>query len=89
MMQYNLNIEKVINEINKRKSKLVLIQLPEGLKPKAKEIVDTIKNNTVTDVIIWQGSCYGACDIPENCSGLGVDLIIQWGHNEFRRIEGW
>ena len=34
-MEYNLELEKAITQIKKEKAKLVMIQLPDGLKPKA------------------------------------------------------
>ena len=78
-MNYDLELEKAVKEIKKTKAKTVLIQLPEGLKPKAKEIVDTIKKKTNVKCLIWLGSCYGACDIPN----YKADLLIQWGHSEW------
>lgn len=89
MLNYNLDIEKVVDEIKKRKSKNVLIQLPEGLKPEAKKIVDSIRKQTNSEVLIWFDTCFGACDLPKGIESLKVDLIIQWGHNEFKRVEGW
>ena len=58
-------------------------------KPAGKEIVDTIRERTKADAIIWMGSCFGACDIPLGIQNLGVDMFVQWGHNMFRRKEGW
>lgn len=81
-MQYNLELEKAINEIKKQKAKLVCIQLPDGLKPKANEIADKIEKATKAKVIIWLGSCFGACDVPD-LSKQKVDLLIQWGHLRF------
>ncbi len=78
---YNLHIDKAIKEIKSSKAKRVCIQLPDGLKPKAKEIVDKLKKQTKAELIIWAGSCYGACDTPE-LKKLKVDLLIQFGHNE-------
>ena len=75
---YNLELNKAINKIKEKKATTVLIQLPDGLKPKAKEIADKIKEQTKAKVIIWAGSCFGACDIPN----VDVDLLIQWGHSE-------
>jgi len=82
-MKYDLELEKVINQINKQKAKLVCIQLPDGLKPEAKDTQQAIESNTKAKVIIWLGSCYGACDTP-NLDKLGVDLLIQWGHSEWK-----
>ena len=79
-MNYDLELDKAVKEINKSKAKIVLIQLPDGLKPKANEIADKLEKKTKAKVIIWAGSCFGACDIPK----LDVDLLIQWGHSKWK-----
>lgn len=84
---YNLELEKLIQEIKKRNSKQVLIQLPDGLKNKANEITDFIEENTNAKTFIWLGSCFGACDLPLGVNILGMDLIIQFGHNRFNKEE--
>jgi len=83
-MDYDLEMDRVCSEIKKQKSRLVCIQLPDGLKPKAGEIQKTIEENTKADVLIWAGSCYGACDTPQGLPELGVDLLIQWGHSRWK-----
>lgn len=87
MQNYNLELNRAVNEIKKAKSKLVCIQLPDGLKPKANEIQQHIEKNTSAKVIIWMGSCWGGCDVPLAVEKLGADLIIQWGHTEY--IRAW
>ncbi len=84
MQDYDLELNKVIETINKEKAKLVCIQLPDGLKPRAKEIQQAIEKNTKADVVIWLGSCFGSCDVPLQVEKLGVDLLIQWGHSAWR-----
>ena len=84
-MTYNLELQKVIKTINKQKAKLVCIQLPDGLKPNAKEIQEEIEKKTKATVLIWAGSCFGACDVPLQLKNLGIDLLIQWGHSEFKK----
>ncbi|MDP7180120.1 MAG: diphthamide synthesis protein [Candidatus Woesearchaeota archaeon] len=81
-MQYNLELEKAVKEIKKHRAKLVCIQLPDGLKPEANKIKDQIEKETKTNVLIWLGSCFGACDIPD-LKKQKVDLLIQWGHSTF------
>ena len=75
-------MEKAVAEINKSNAKLVCIQLPDGLKPKARDIQEHIEKNTDASIIIWLGSCWGACDVPLAVEKLGADLLIQWGHSE-------
>ena len=81
-MTYDLELNRAIKQIKKQNAKLVCIQLPDGLKPKAREIKETIENKTKATVIIWMGSCFGACDIPKNLEN--IDLLIQWGHSEWK-----
>jgi len=80
-MNYKFNLEKVIETIKKQKAKRVLLQFPEGLKPKAIEIAKKIESKTKAKVLIWMDSCYGACDLPQGIEKLKIDLVIQFGHS--------
>jgi len=77
---YNLELEKAVNRIKKSKARVVLVQLPDGLKPKADLIKKELESKTNASILIWLGSCFGACDIPD-VKKLGVELIVQWGHS--------
>ena len=85
--RYNLELERIINEIRKSKAKLVLLQFPDGLKKDATAVVDFLEEKTKgtgTEFIIWAGTCYGACDIPAGIDRIKpkIDLVVQFGHNE-------
>ena len=82
--QYDLELEKAIAKVKEENAKLVCIQLPDGLKPYAAEIQQQLEEKTEAMVVIWAGSCYGACDAAVEAQRLGVDLLIQWGHAEWR-----
>ncbi|RJQ15518.1 hypothetical protein C4573_05150 [Candidatus Woesearchaeota archaeon] len=77
---YNLELDKAVHEIEQNHAKRVLIQLADGLKPRAREIQEYLAEKTKANILIWGGSCFGACDIPLEAKNLGVDLVIQWGH---------
>ncbi len=81
--KYDLELEKVCKLINENKFKKVCVQLPDGLKPRAGDIKDTIEKNTSAKCYIWLGSCFGACDVPFQVKDVGIDFIIQWGHSEW------
>ncbi|HRZ85346.1 MAG TPA: diphthamide synthesis protein [Candidatus Paceibacterota bacterium] len=87
---YNLELDKIVKEIKKLKAKRVLIQLPDGLKPNAEQIVDYIQKstNSKVQVFVWLGTCFGGCDIPSNLNIINIDLIVQFGHNKFDK-ESW
>lgn len=82
-LDYDLELEKVVLEIKQRKAKKVLVQLGEGLKPRAVEIQEHIQNE-INDcqVYFWLNSCFGKCDIPEiiDSKRNDFDLLIQFGH---------
>ena len=87
MENYDLELTKAVEKIKENNAKLVCIQLPDGLKPKAKEIQQHIEKNTHASGVIWLGSCWEGCDVPIVVEKLGVDLLIQWGHSEY--IRAW
>jgi len=89
MPLYHPELEKAIAEIRQSNAQLVCIQLPDGMKPMAKEIEETLHKETGARILIWLGSNFGACDIPLGLREMGVDLLISWGHNVFHRREGW
>ena len=86
---YSLNLNKIVEQIKINKYKRILIQLPDGLKPKALEIAEKIELESGVEVLIWFGSCYGACDLPVGIDKLGIDLVVQFGHNKFIKEAGW
>ena len=56
-MSYDLELDKAVEKIQKHKAKLVCIQLPDGLKPYAKEIQEHVQEKTDATVVFWLGSC--------------------------------
>ena len=82
--KYDLELDTAVEKINKENAKVVCIQVPDGLKPKAGLIANELEKRTQAQVVIWTGSCYGACDIPTQVEHLGVDLLIQWGHSRWQ-----
>jgi diphthamide biosynthesis enzyme Dph1/Dph2-like protein len=82
--EYDLDIGRAEELINSSNARLVCIQLPSGLKPYAKSIQDELEKRTNAEILIWAGSCFGACDIPLELRNLKVELLIQWGHARWR-----
>jgi len=81
---YDLEIERIVKTILKEKAKRILLQFPEGMKPYATILSEEIGTRTKTDCFIWLDSCFGACDLPLEVEKLGIDLIIQFGHSEWK-----
>lgn len=81
-LKLDLELEKLFSGIKDCNAKTILVQLPDGLKPRAKEIQSEVKKKFPTvKLTFWAGSCYGACDVP-NVSGF--DLLVQFGHTEWK-----
>lgn len=83
--EYELELDKIIGIIKKQKAKIVCLQLPDGLKQKAIEIASFIEEKSKAICLIWLGSCFGACDLP-NVKQLGVDLLVQFGHTTPKKL---
>jgi len=83
---YNLDLNSAVDSIISKKANLVLVQFPDGLKQYATAIVDYLENKTKAEFIIYLGSCFGACDTPVGMENLGIDLMIQFGHNSLMPV---
>ena len=87
---YDLELIKLIDDINKNDYKQVLLQFPDGLKYYSKEVVDELEANTKATFITFFGTCFGACDVPISLEKLDFDLCVQWGHTTFiKTAEMW
>ncbi len=82
--KYDLELKRIISKIKKNKSKLVLLQFPDGLKPYATAVVDYLEEKTDSNFLIWFGDCFGACDTPVGLENIKpkIDLVVQFGHSE-------
>jgi len=86
MQDYYLELDRVAEKIKQERAKTVLIQLADGLKPRAEEVKEELEKRISKDtkLLIWACSCFGACDVPLETERIGVDLIVQFGHSEWK-----
>ena len=80
---YNLDKERILDEIRNRGVKRVLVQLPEGLKSLGFKLAQLIEDQTGAEVFLSGDPCYGACDLaltPKSC--IEAELLIHIGHAE-------
>ena len=83
-MNYDFEIDRIVKEIKKAKAKVVGLQFPEGLKTRAVSVAREIEGKTGCTTVIFADPCYGACDTKGlEAEKLGVDIIFQFGHDEF------
>lgn len=79
MFPYEVELEKICAEINRKRYKKIGIQLPEGLRSQAQAIAEKIELETNAVVMIQGEPCYGACD-PD--FGMNVNFIVHFGHSK-------
>jgi 2-(3-amino-3-carboxypropyl)histidine synthase len=86
---YDLELERVVSEIKKRGAGKVLLQLPDGMRPFAYQLVEAVEKATGATVFLSGDSCYGACDVAlSQANELGVDLIVHYGHTPMVKHPG-
>ncbi|MDH5374567.1 MAG: diphthamide biosynthesis enzyme Dph2 [Candidatus Bathyarchaeota archaeon] len=87
MKQFDLEEERIKQEITKLGAKLVLIQLPEGLKPEGPRLAKIVEKTDALP-IVSADPCYGACDLATvEAESLGAGLIIHYGHAKLLKYE--
>ncbi|UCC92092.1 MAG: diphthamide biosynthesis enzyme Dph2 [Candidatus Aenigmatarchaeota archaeon] len=61
----------------------VFLQVPEGLKTGALELIDFLEKNKI-DVMLSVEPCFGACDLRDReAKMLGCDVLLHVGHSDF------
>jgi len=78
---FDLEEKRLRKEISKQRAKLVLIQLPEGLKAEGPRLAAIVEDAGAV-AIVSADPCYGACDLAlPDAESLGADLIVHYGHS--------
>jgi len=78
---FDLEETRLRKEISKRGAKLILIQLPEGLKAEGPRLAAIVEEAGAL-AIVSADPCYGACDLAlADAESLGADLIVHYGHS--------
>jgi 2-(3-amino-3-carboxypropyl)histidine synthase len=73
----DVRLDKAIDEIRVRQASTVGLQMPEGLKVRARSMAAELEEATGCRVIIMGDPCYGACDLR---AFDGVELLVHVGH---------
>ena len=81
---YNLEEQRIVEEIKKQKAKRVLLQLPEGLKKEAPRLANILQEKTQATILVSGEPSWGACDLSvDEAKRLSIDLIVHFGHAPF------
>jgi len=79
---FDLEEERLKEEIRKRGARRVLFQLPEGLKAEGPRLASVAEKMGAV-AIVSADPCYGACDLAvQEAESLGADLLVHYGHSE-------
>lgn len=83
LTMFQLEEDSIIDEIRRRGSKRILLQMPEGLKPTGFRLAKLLEKETKAEVFVSGDPCYGACDLalyPKK--HIDADLLVHLGHAE-------
>jgi len=67
-------------DIRKRGARRVLLQLPEGLKRRARDLCERIERSSGAVAYLQGESTYGACDPGHGFESLKMDAVVHFGH---------
>lgn len=77
-----LHLDELLTEVKSRNPKMVLLQIPEGLKTNVVELEDVFSKAGIPTITVLDPS-FGACDIADHKAQLlGCDLIVHFGHSK-------
>ena len=87
--RHDFQLEELIERIQKNDNRLVALQVPEGLKMQALEMMDEIESGSGAKVVLAADPCYGACDlVHDKMKMLGVELVAHMGHSQMNIDSG-
>ena len=78
-----IDFDSVGQAIQAKSPRRVLVQIPEGLKTRATDLVLELDSRHPAEYIILAEPCFGACDLAdEKAAKLKADLLVHFGHSE-------
>lgn len=87
--RHEFEVDDLIERIKEGEHRLVALQVPEGLKMQALELMDQVEEEVSAKVVLAADPCYGACDLVHNkMQMMGVDLVAHMGHSQMNIDSG-
>jgi len=80
LVMYDVDLTSAIAEIKRIKARIVALQVPEGLKKRARQMAEDIETKAGAEVLVVAEPCFGACDVPSSLIDM-VDAIVNIGHS--------
>lgn len=89
MERHDFELKDLIDKIQTNDHRLVALQVPEGLKMQALEMMDAIESETSAKIVLAADPCYGACDlVHDKMKLMGVELVAHMGHSQMNIDSG-
>ena len=87
--RHDFQLSELVEKIKKNDNRLIALQVPEGLKMQALEMMDKIEGDSEAKVILAADPCYGACDlVHDKMKMMGVELVAHMGHSQMNIDSG-
>jgi 2-(3-amino-3-carboxypropyl)histidine synthase len=87
--RHDFQLTELMERIQANDNRLIALQVPEGLKMQALEMMDSIETETSAKVILAADPCYGACDlVHDKMQMMGVELVAHMGHSQMNIDSG-
>ena len=87
--RHDFELDELMERIRTNDNRLIALQVPEGLKMQALEMMDTIETETSAQVVLAADPCYGACDlVHDKMQLMGVELVAHMGHSQMNIDSG-
>ncbi len=89
LSRHEFELDDLVERIRTGDHRLVALQLPEGLKIQALEMIDKLEGDTSAKIVVAADPCYGACDLVHHkMQMMGVDLVAHMGHSQMNIDSG-
>ena len=86
---HDFQLDDLVARLKAEDRRLVALQVPEGLKMQALEMIDEVEARSGAQVVLAGDPCYGACDLVHTkMKQMGVELVAHMGHSQMNIDSG-
>ena len=87
--RHDFQLDELVDRIKSNDHRLIALQVPEGLKMQALEMMDQIEDDSDAKVVLAADPCYGACDlVHDKMRAMRVELVAHMGHSQMNIDSG-
>lgn len=87
LLGYRLDVEPVLEEIQKRNYKLIGLQFPDGLRDFYADVSRKVEDATGATTVISADPSYGSCDLADDeLAKVRADCLIHFAHTQMPHL---